>query len=202
MPDLKGMPVSNKPIDYGSGGTFRIARRFVPAASTVAGAIWMVRNPSASLKIVVNYLAVSVLQIGAPSAAIEDRFTLLRINNYATDDATGSASIAPAAGNQKLRSTSGNSIISLRERSGAANPSGGSGTPDGNNLCFKGLWVPIALQTASIQPPTLLFELGSKTHPLVLEQNDGFIIQNDNALGTASGIVVYLDFDWAEVQTF
>lgn len=202
MPSLEGMPVSIKGIAYGAGGNFRVARRFVPQASQTAGILWGFRNASSSLLVVLNRVTLSVLQVGAPTAAIEDRFSLIRARSYTVDDTTGSAAITPAANEQKLRSTSANSAVVIRESTAAGGATGGTSTLDTNPMYTGSLWVPIALQTASIEPPTVIFQSDSDTHPLVLQQNEGFQIKNDNALGTASGIVLYLNLDWAEVSTY
>lgn len=74
---------------------------------------------------------------------------------------------------------------------------------DDNPIAQGGLWVPGALQTASIQPLTEIFDFSpGMKHPLVLAQNEGFVVKNDNNLGAASGIVMYFLVDWTEAQVF
>lgn len=203
MPSLLGMPVAYKPPDYGQGGSFRLARRFVPAATTLAGILWAFRNPHATRLVLVDRVRLQVLQIAAPTAAIEDRFSINRVTGYTVEDTTGSISITPGTAKQRLRSTSASSIVTIREANVAAGASGGTRTADDNPLVVGALWVPIALQTASIQPPTVVIDYYPiQAHPLVLGQNEGFTINNDNAFGAAQGIVLYADFHWTEVDTF
>ena len=203
MPSLLGMPVSLKPLDYGSGGSFRISRRFVPAATTLAGILWAFRNPHASKLAVIDRVRLQVLQIGAPTAAIEDRFSLNRVTGYSVADTTGSTVITPAATKQKLRSTMADSVVTLHEANVAAGAAGGTRVADTNPLLIGALWVPIAQQTSPIQPATVVLDYApTAAHPLILGNNEGFTVNVDNALGTASGIAIYADFHWTEVDVF
>lgn len=203
MPTLLGMPTAAKPIDYGAGGSFRIARRFVPAGTTLAGILWTFRNPHATRLAVIDRARVQLLQVGAPTAAVEDRLSLNRVTGYTVADTTGSVVVTIGATKQKLRSTSGSSVIEVREANVAAGASGGTRVADDQPLVVGAVWVPAAIQTGSIQTLSPVFDYQPTTgHPLVLGANEGFTINADNALGAASGIVLYLDLHWTEVDVF
>src|SRR5215831_1817566 len=198
MPE--GMPVALKSIPYATGGHYRVARRFAPQASQTAGILWSFRNPSATLYAVVSKVRLRLLQIAAPTAAIEDQFSLTVVRGQTTGDTTGGTSIAPAATMQKMRASMGNSGVAFNESTAAGGLTGGNGTADGNFFLSGSVWVPAAVQTTPIQAPTEVFsfqpDLGDGEHPIVLAQNEAFRIRNENALGTASGLILYLNVSW------
>lgn len=200
MPGVQGMPVSVKPLDYGTGGIFRIARRFVPAASQTAGVLWTFRNPHATKLVVINRIRLRVLQVGAPTAAIEDQFSVKFARSYTVADNTGAVSIAPASAMQKLRTDMGNSVVQIQETNAAGGISGGTKTLDANPIINGGIWVVGAVQTTPAQEMNEVFDYHERV--MVCATNEGFVISNDNALGTASGITIYLTLDWSEVDSF
>jgi hypothetical protein len=146
-----------------------------------------------------------VLQVGAPTAAIEDWFKLTFVRSYTVADTTGSVSIAAAANMQKLRTSMGNSIAELREANVAAGCSGGTKTLDGNPLITGSVWVLAALPTGAGQPGLVMDltpDMARGEHPIVLAQNEGLCLENGNAFGAASGIVLHTMVSWSEVATF
>lgn len=203
MPSLPGIPVSGKPLDYGTGGVFRLSRRLVPAASQT-GILWVFRNAHATRLAVVDRIKLQLLQVAAPTAAIEARFSVIRAFSYTVIDGTGITAITPAANEQKLRSTSANAVTAVLEANVAAGASGGTRTVDTNPIASGAVWVPAALQTASIQAPTPVIDYHpvAGLHPLVCGTNEGFFIRSDVTLGATTGVVLLLDLQWTEVDTF
>lgn len=202
-----GMHVIAKPTAYGNLGHYRIARRFSPATTTLTGNLWTFRNPTASsILAVVTSVRLRVLQTGAPTAAIEDRFSLKIARAYTVADTTGSASIAAAANMQELRTSMGTSAAQVREANIAAGASGGTKTLDTDFIATGAQWIPVAVPTGGSNPASEVFNfqpfVQAGEHPLVLAADEGFLLSNDNALGAASGIVLYLDLAWAEVTLF
>lgn len=188
------------------GNAFQIARRLAPQASQTAGILWELRNPSATNLVVLQRARLQLLQVGAPTAAIEDRFSLKIARGFTAVDATGSADITPTTNDQKLRTSFSATTSLLRESTAAGGATAGTKTLDTNAIALGSVWVPIALQTASIEPPTEVFnftpDLSRGIHPPVFAQNEGFAISNENSLGTASGIILLLELIWSEVLAF
>jgi hypothetical protein len=198
--------ITAKPLPYGALGHYRIARRLAPAASTTTGTLWAIRNPTASgLLVVVKQLRLRLIQVGNPTAVIEDRFSLKIARGYTVADTTGSADIAPAANMQELRTSMATATAQVRESNAAGGASGGTKTIDTNAIATGSAWVLAAIQTASIPQPIEVFNyypLGADEHPIVLASDEGVLVSNDNNLGTASGIVLFAELYWAEVAAF
>jgi hypothetical protein len=140
-----------KPLPYGSLGHYRIARRLAPAASTTAGNLWTFRNPTASgILTVVKRIRVRVVQIANPTAAVEDRFSLKIARGYTIADTTGSASIAPSANMQEVRTSMATATAQVRESNAAGGASGGTKTTDTDAIAIGSAWIVGTLPTASI----------------------------------------------------
>lgn len=198
--------LTSAPILDGLKGQFRVARRFTPASTTTAGILWALRNPTASTVLAVLLRArLRAIQVGAPSAAIEDRFNLTIARSYTVMDTTNGTDIAPTTGKQKLRATMADAALQIRESSAAGGASGGTKTLDPNPIATGSFWVLAALPTGEgraidifdYAPDPALGE-----HPLVLAADEGVVIQNENAFGATSGIVLQLETVWAEVSRY
>ena len=185
-------------------GHYRVSRRLVPAATTLAGILWAARFTSAGKLAVILDVKLDVLQVGAPTAAIEDQFTLSRATGYTATDTTGSVAITPAAGKQKMKTTYDDALLVLRESNIAAGASGGTKTIDTDPLARGSLWVLAALSAAGGAPVEVLrYQPGimNGESPLILAPDEGLVLENKNAFGTASGIVLSLTMAWLEATT-
>lgn len=194
--------IAAKPVPYGALGHYRVARRFVPAGTTLAGNLWCFRNISANLALI-ERIKLTIVQVAAPTAAIEDLFNIKVARAYTVSDVTASVAITPAAAMQKLRTSMGNSGIELREANAAAGASGGTRTLDTDAFASGSQWVSAAIPGA---PLTTVLDYypnpASGEYPLALANNEGFIIANGNAFGAVSGIILQLELVWAEVTAF
>lgn len=187
------------------GDHYRVSRRFVPAGTTTTGILWAFRNPTASGKVMVLKRArLRGLNIAAPTAAIEDRFSLRIARGYTVVDPTNAASISPAAAMQKMRTSMANAAAQVRESNAAAGISGGTRTLDTDGIATGSLWVPAAVAAAPAAPLDIFDYLPSQSdeHPDAMVADEGWVLQNENAFGATSGIVLFLDLYWAEVNAF
>jgi hypothetical protein len=196
--------ITPKPTPFPSGnGHYRVSRRLVPAATTLAGILWTFRNPTASgLVMTVKRCRLRALQVGAPTAAIEDQFLAKVARGYTVADATGSVSIAPAAGMQKLKTSGmGSATAQLREANIAAGASGGTKTEDTDPFTIGSVWV-LAAISSSFGSALEVFDYdpdeGDGEFPATFAADEGFVIRNANNFGAASGIVLLLDLYWVE----
>ncbi len=188
-------------------GHYRIARRFVPAGTTLAGILWTLRNPNNSgMLVVVERANLRLVQLAAPTAAIEDQFNLTFARSYTVADTTGSVSIAPAAGQQKLRTNMGDATAEVRESNVAAGASGGTKTIDTDFMLVGGVFVSAAVAATGGFPAAEIFDynppVGNGEYPIVLDANEGILIRNANALGAASGIILYFELEWSEIAAY
>lgn len=196
-----------KPLPYGALGHYRIGRRLAPAATTTAGNLWTLRNPTASgIFLVVKRIFLRAVQIAAPTAAVEDIFNIKVARAYTVADTTGSASIAPAAGMQDLRTSMANAAAQVRESNAAGGASGGTKTADTDAISTGSMWVAAALASGQSNGPTTILDyypnVADGEHPLVLASDEGVLVSNTNAFGTASGIALHVEIYWAEVTAY
>jgi hypothetical protein len=201
----RAMRVTPRYVDYGSLGHYQISRRFAPAASTTAGNLWTFRWTDATRFAVLTLLRLKVIQVAAPTAAIEDIFNAKIARGYTLADTTGSGSIAPAASMQKMRTSMGNSLAEVRESSAAAGASGGTKTVDGDAFATGSVWVTAALGSLLYAPQTVLEykpDMAAGECPIILAQNEGILVANTNSFGTASGIILHFQLAWAEVAAY
>jgi hypothetical protein len=196
-----------KPLPYGALGHYRIARRLVPASTTLAGILWTMRNPTASgILVVIKRVSLRAVQVAAPTAAIEDIFTVKVARAYTVADTTNSASIAPASGMQDLRTSMANAVTQVREASAAAGASGGTKTPDTDAISTGSTWVAAALASGQGNGPTTVLDyypnVADGEHPLVLASDEGLLVSNANNFGATSGITLHIEMYWAEVTAY
>lgn len=196
-----------KPLPYGALGHYRIARRLVPAATTTAGNLWTLRNPTASgILVVVKRIQLRAVQNAAPTAAVEDIFTLKVARAYTVADTTNSASIAPSANMQEMRTSMATATAQVRESSAAGGASGGTKTTDTDAISTGSLWVAAALASGQGNGPTTILDyypqVADGEHPIVLAADEGLLLANTNSFGTASGIALHVEIYWAEVTLY
>lgn len=198
-----GAHVIVKPLP---GNHYRVARRLTPAGTTLAGKLFTFRNPTASgFLAVIKRVKLVVIQVAAPTAAIQDDFTLKVARGYTIADTTNGTDIAAAANMQEMRSSMGTSICQIREASAAAGISGGTSTLDTNSISTGGVWVAAALGSYLAAPQTIFDyypNVADGEHPLVLAEQEGFQIANSNNFGAVSGIVLHVEFYWGEVTLY
>ena len=188
-------------IEGPTGVVYRLSRRFVPTASQTASVLWAFRNAS-TLTAQLLQAKLQLLQVGAPTAALEDRFSLTVGRTYSAGDTTGGVAISPTSGKQDLTSGSGNvAQVTVHESNVAGGLTGGTKVLDSDPIARGSVWVPAAVPTATVQSPSLIFDYrpdAAGEIALLLPTNRGFVIACDNALGTASGVILQLDLMWTE----
>lgn len=195
-----------KPLPYGTGGHYRIARRYALINSQAAGAILIaIRNSSSTLLAIPMRLRFFLHQISAPTAAIEVRISGTIARGYTTPDSTGGTQLTTGAANSvKKRTSMAVGTLEIRETNVAAGLTGGVRTLDNDSAFILALWELAAVPTAGPNPQVLYEWDGAASgeHPWVWGQNEGLIIRNDAVLGAAAAGVLYYEIDWAEVTAY
>jgi hypothetical protein len=195
-----------KPHPYGNLGHYRVARRFLPVASAAAAANFVAfRNPGSN-PIVLTRLRLRLLQIAAPTAAIEHRIGAFVARAYTAADGTGvGATVNFGGNNTKKRTSMAAPTAVLTETNVAAGLTGGTKTLDADAFALAALWVLAAVPTTG-PPPEHVYEwepaVSDGIHPVTLAQNEGILLQNIAVLGAATGVALYYEIGWAELPAF
>jgi len=195
-------------LEYGVQGHYRVAQRVALVATQAANSrLFELRNSSAHVLVIPTRIGVRWIQTAAHTAAIEDSLDLYRATGFTAVDtadvATPTASVKRTSG----MTAQGSMVAQVRHVTAtgvAAGMTGGTLTADTNPLAQLPAWLLAAQPTGSTVFPMEadLLQSGMGEHPLVLAQNEGFVIRNRVLLGAAAGSSVYFDISWAEVPTF
>ena len=126
--------------------------------------------------VVVKRIFLRAVQVGAPTAAIEDIFNLKIARAYTVADTTGSASIAPASGMQEIGRRWRTPYPGPRvQRCGGC--IGGTKTDDTDAIATGSFWVSAALASGQSNGPTTILDyypnVADGEHPVVLASDEG-----------------------------
>lgn len=198
--------VQPKPLQYGSLGHYRTNHRCAIVATQAANSrIFEVRNSHATNLIVPTRLLIKWVQTSTHTAAIEDSLDVFKVTGFSVVDTTNTVTPTASFKRASMTQTPASAVLrGVTVAGAAAGMTGGTLTKDGNSIGQLPKWLLAAVPTAGPIEPTVLdvFDDVNGTHPFVLAQNEGIIIENRVLLGAAAGSSVYIDFSWAEVTAF
>ena len=199
------MHILAKPDAVGVLGHYRTSHRTVLVNTQAANSrLFELQNAHATNLIVVHEVHVEWTQTAAHTAAIMDSIDIYRCTSFSAVDTTNT--VTPVI--SKLRTsfgTAGANVRGCTVAGIAAGMTGGTLTKDTAPLRQWGLWLLAAVPTGGPTPSvsaSLWPDVASGEHPLVLVQNEGFIIENRVLLGAAAGSAVSIDVTWSEVTAY
>lgn len=199
---FKGANVHLKPLDHGSLGHYRVAIRAQLLAGQAANSrLFELRNSGSNL-IVPTRMEITVLPVGSVASPYLLALSLFKCTSFTAVDTTNTATPTVT-----VLKTSGMSAApgaaSVRYLVGAsAGMTGGTLTKDAFPISTLLAWM------ATITPatPPVTKEMARKNvdeYPLVLAQNEGFIIENFQlGSATANEVQVVCELAWAEVTAY
>jgi hypothetical protein len=197
--------VVTKPTPVGALGHYRTSHRTVLVASQAANSrLFELQNAHATNLVVIHRVRIEHIQTAAQTAAILTSFDMYRCTAFSAVDST--ATVTPVI--SKLRNsyaTAGANVRGCTVAGVAAGMTAGTLTKDTAPLFQVGLWLLLAVPTGG---PTaaVVYEyvpnISNGEAPLVLVQNEGFIIENRVLLGAAAGSAVSIDIEWSEVTAY
>lgn len=199
---FKGANVHLKPIDHGSLGHYRVAMRTQLLAVQAANSrLFELRNSGSNL-IIPTRIEVTVWPVGSVAFPYLLALSLFKCTSFTAVDTTQTTT--PTVSVMK---TSGMSAAPgaahVRLLSGAAGGmTGGTLTKDASPIGTLLAWM--ASVTPTTRPVTKeMAKRNGDEYPLVLAQNEGFVI--DNVLlgsATANEVQVVCELAWAEVTAY
>lgn len=197
--------VQIKPIPYSTLGHYRTNHRCVIANTQAANSrLFEFRNNHASNLMIPTRLIVKWLQTGTHTAAIEDSLDVFKVTSFTVLDTTNTVTPTASRKRTSMNAAPGNADLrGVTVAGAAAGMTGGTLTKDGNSIGELPKWLLAAQPTTLIEPTALdVFDDVNGTHPFVMTQNEGIIIENRVLLGAAAASTVYIDFSWAEATAY
>lgn len=195
-----------KPIPHGALGHYRVNHRCAIVAAQAANSrLFEVRNTHATNLIIPTHLVIKWMQTAAHTAAIEDSLDVFKVTGFSVVDTTNTVTPTVSAKRASMAAAPGAAAIrGVTVAGAAAGMTGGTLVKDGSAAAQLPKWLLLGQPTAGPVEFSVMdvSDDVNGTHPFVLAQNEGFIIENRVLLGAAAGSSVYIDFSWAEVTLF
>lgn len=198
-----------KPDPVGSLGHYKTSHRSVMVASQAANSsLFTLRNIHATNLIVVHKIRAEWMQTAAHTAAILDSLDIYRLTSYSVTPTTNT--VTPIL--SKLRTSYATpvdgtdlAVRGVTVAGAAAGMTGGTLTKDSAPPRQIGMWFLLAVPTTGATPfrdESYWPDVASGEAPLVLAQNEGFLIENRVALGAAAGSSVSFDIEFSIVTAY
>jgi hypothetical protein len=199
----KAARVTLRPEDYGSLGIYSLApsngATQMAAGLAAASPIFSFRWGNSANLALVKRVVFSAGCAGTAFAAGVAKFDLIVARGFTASD-TGGTSVLPSGNQNKLRTSGmGTTLLTDARISATATLSAGTRTLDANALASIVAGVPNTAG-ATLVSPFAMFDQRPGEHPLVLAQNEGFVIQ---ATVPATGVWFFaVKVDWVEIATY
>jgi hypothetical protein len=194
--------VTLRPEDFGALGAYSIGNSNgttqMSAALGTGAPIFSARWGNASNLALIKRLRLSVGAGATAFTAGAAQFHLIAARGFTASD-TGGTSILPSGNGNKLRTSMGTTLFSDIRISATGTLSAGTRTLDPQPLASVVAGVVATAGTPILAPHALLDQRPGE-YPLVLAQNEGFVIQ---ATVPATGTWFFsVDMEWLEVASY
>jgi hypothetical protein len=205
---FRALRVTGRPIDYGALGFYRLsmASGTMAAALAANAEIFQFRWPDATRLAMVTRIAISA---GANVAATAAALLSLRVTAARSWTVAGSGGTrATLTGNNaKLRTSMGTSLVNDAGCATTAGLTAGTKTLDNQDLGGVAFGIGTGALTVSLPltflPLTELLNIdASNDHPLILAQNEGFVIRSGIIFPAGMTWAFTVNVSWAEIAAF
>jgi hypothetical protein len=193
-----------RPIDYGTLGHYRIAQTVaLVATQAVNGTLFSFRWGDATRFCIIGKLKISVMQTAAATATIMPSFQIFLARSFSVSDSAGTALVL-TGNNAKKRTSMGSSLVTdARFSAVAAGLTAGTRTLDSNPIIELATQQVITTPNATLYAAELDIGAGDGNHPIVLAQNEGFIVRGPTIVFGAAGTAnLLVEVSWAEVAAY
>lgn len=187
--------VTDRPVEFGSGGYYHAAVSALTAAAPGAAAnLVSFRWTSASLLCLVRSVAITI-QVSTASTAGLPEFAGFIARNFTASD-TGGTAVTLTGNSFKKRTSMATTALGDFRFAAAGTLTAGTRTLDSQP--FIDVNTPFALGSEQTQ----IWGIdGPGDHPIILAQNEGLVFQNVTAL-TAAVYKYTVTVHWAEVPSY
>ena len=203
---FRALRVHNTPFEYAALGHYRTSVRIITTAAQAANSrFFEIRNTHATNLIIPTRLQLRALQVAAGTAQ-ENSFDCYKVTGFTAVDTTQTVTPVSSVkrGATMAAYPGGAAVRHLTLAGAAAGMTGGTLTKDTQFFATLPLNVAAAISTTFRWGPMDAFDdqIQNGSHPFVLVQNEGIIVENRVLNVTSYGIAVYIDFSWAEVSSY
>lgn len=204
----KGLHVIAKPTDYGSLGAYTYGgfTGIIAAALGANSEIYQFRWTDATRFAVIRKIRISAcVSTTFFIAGVPVQIDLVKATAW-TAAGTGGTAISPAA-LLKRRTSMGSSLVASGDMRIATTAALGAGTKTLETLSLSTIAasgpITASLNGEIVAPGTIMWqaEVGDGENPLVLVQNEGFVIRSVAVPGTGTWTAA-VNVDWAEVTAY
>lgn len=161
------------------------------------GPVFSFRNTGTNLMLI-RRVALGFAVLTAFTTAQALTYSMIKANSFTVSD-TGGTALYTAGANKFCNSMTNISSAPDIRIAAAAALGAGTRTLESRGL---GLYSGSASALGAVAPISPIFAHDPEDHPLVLAQNEGFIITNLIAMGVTGVIQLQVDVEFAEVTSF
>jgi hypothetical protein len=203
--NFRAVRVTPRPIDYGTLGHYRIAQNIALVVTQAAnGSLFSFRWGDATRLCVVSKIRLTVVQTAVQTATIFTNFQVFLARSFTVSDSVGTA-VTLTGNNMKKRTSMGTTLVTdMRFSAVAAGLTAGTRTLDAAPILEMPTQQLITtLPTFDYYVSELEIGAGDGNHPIVLAQNEGFIVRGPTvAFGAAGTANLVVEVSWAEVTAY
>lgn len=201
--NFRAVRVVQRPVDHGSFGQYQLSTSIGLATTQNAnGTLFSFRWGDASRLCLIQTVRLEVQQTAAATATIAPAFEVLIARSFTASDSAGTA-LTLTGNSFKKRTSMGSTLVTdVRKSSAAAGLTAGTRTLDSEPIMQVG-----AIQTTTNINPTTYGKTLDFTdgmdHPLVLSQNEGFIVRGPTTAFGANGTAnLLVEIQWVELTAY
>jgi hypothetical protein len=199
----RAMRVTQRPLDAGAFGHYRLSTTVALVVTQAAnGTLFSFRWGDASRLCAVQFIRLQCLQTAAATATIMPSFEVFVARSFSASDSAGTA-LTLTGNSFKKRTSMGTTLVTdIRKAAVAAGLTAGTRTLDGEPI------LQMPTQQTITTPNTITYEQSidftdGTDHPLVLAQNEGFIVRGPTVVFGAAGTAnLVVDVSWAELTAY
>ncbi len=205
---FRALRTASRPVDHGALGAYAYGgiSGILPAALAANSEIFQFRWTDATRLAVIRKIRISAsVSTTFFAAGVPMQIDLVKASNW-TAAGTGGTRVTPA-GLLKRRANMGNTLVAAGDIAIATTAALGAGTTTLETAALSTLAaacpITASLNGSIIAPNTILWqaEVADGEHPLVLAQNEGFVIRSVAVPATGTWTTA-ITIDWAEVTAY
>lgn len=201
---FRAQRVTPRPIEHGAFGQYRLSTTVALVVTQAAnGTLFSFRWGDATRLCVIQHIELALLQTAAATATIMPNYEIFIARGFTASDSVGTAITLTGNSMKKRTSTMGTTLVTdIRKSAVAAGLTVGTRTLDADPILQMYTNSTIATPNPTVYTREFNAETGLE-HPIVLAQNEGFIVRGPSIVFGAAGTAnLNVEVVWAEVSSY